>query len=152
LKLPNNQTSLDYLETIHSNGYLQIISKATRIAGDSFSLIDHILCKNYDPTITTGTLVTDISDHFMNLVCLSANHKPNINSKYMRSFSLNNMTNFRNALNNIRWHSVYATDDVNVSFNNFWDTFSSLYDLHFPLIKFKLNRNIHCLNDFMEHI
>jgi hypothetical protein len=151
LKLPNNQTALDYLETIHSNGYLQIISKATRIAGDSFSLIDHILCKNYDPTIITGTLVTDISNHFMNLVCFSANHKPktNTNSKYMRSFSLQNITNFHNALNNIHWHSVYATDEVNLSFNNFWDTFSTLYDLHFPLTKFKLNRNIHRLNDFM---
>jgi hypothetical protein len=151
LKLANNQTSLDYLETIHSNGYLQIISKATRIVGDSFSLIDHNLCKNYDPTLFTGTLATDISDHFMNLVCFSANHKskPNNNSKYMRSFSFQNMTNFRNALNNIRWHSVYATDDVNLSFNNFWDTFSALYDLHFPLTKFTLNRNIHSLNDFM---
>jgi hypothetical protein len=151
LKLPNNQTSLDYLDTIHSNGFLQIISKATRITGESFSLIDHILCKNNDSTTLTGTLVTDISDHFMNFVCLPTNHKTktDTSTKYMRSFSLQNMTNFRNALNNLRWHNVYASDDVNVSFNNFWDTFSTIYDLHFPLTKFKLNRNQHSLNDFM---
>jgi hypothetical protein len=59
------------------------------------------------------------------------------------------MTNFRNALGNLRWNSVYTTDDVNLSFENFWDTFSMLYDLHFPLAKVKPNRNIHSLNDFM---
>jgi hypothetical protein len=116
LKLPNNQTSQDYLETIHSNGFLQVISKATRIAGDSFSLIDHILCNNYSTLTKTGTLITDISDHFMNFICQPTNPKtkPTPNSMYKRSFSIHNMTNFRNALNKLCWNSIYAADDVNL--------------------------------------
>jgi hypothetical protein len=45
LKLTSSKPALEYLEMVHSKGFLQLISKATIIAGDSFSLIDHILCK-----------------------------------------------------------------------------------------------------------
>ncbi len=39
----NHKVGLDYLETIHSNGFLQPI-KATRISDEPYSLTDHILC------------------------------------------------------------------------------------------------------------
>jgi hypothetical protein len=104
LKLTNNQMAADYLETVHNNGFLQLISKATRIAGDSFSLIDHILCNNFNPLHKTGTLLSDISDHFINFICIPStnNLKPPPNQvKYMRSFTLHNLTNFRNDLRNL---------------------------------------------------
>ncbi len=144
LKLTNNQPAMDYLDIIHNNGFLQLISKATHISGDSFSLINHILCKNYSPTLLTSTFVTDISDHFMNFLCISL---PS-NSK---RFSLHNMTNFRNALRNLNWHNVYSSNDVDTSFKNFWDSFSTLYDLNFPLRVVRLNKNIHCINEFMTN-
>ena len=46
-----------------SNGYLQIITKATRIQGNSFSLIDHILTNNTASIELCGTIINDISDH-----------------------------------------------------------------------------------------
>ena len=45
LKLNHSQTIALYLETIYSNGFLQKVGKATRISGQSYSLIDHILTK-----------------------------------------------------------------------------------------------------------
>jgi hypothetical protein len=42
LKLPNSNLATEYLETVHSNGFLQLICKATRINDNSYSLIDHI--------------------------------------------------------------------------------------------------------------
>jgi hypothetical protein len=38
-----------------------------------------------------------------------------------------------------------------MSFDNFWDTFSTLYDLHFPLREIKPNKNFHKQNDFMTN-
>ncbi len=35
LKLSNSKSAQDYLEMTHSNGFLQLISKATQISGDS---------------------------------------------------------------------------------------------------------------------
>jgi hypothetical protein len=154
LKITNYQPAMEYLDTIHNNGFLQLISKATHIAGDSFSLIDHILCKNFTPTLLTSTLITDISDHFMNFLCTSLPSKPKRsvnNIKYSRCLSLHNMTNFRNALSNLNWHSAYSSNDVDISFQHFWDSFSTLYDLYFPLRKVSFNKNIHSINDFMTN-
>ena len=41
LKLPSCNLSQNYLEILHSNGFLQLVRKATRIQGKHFSLIDH---------------------------------------------------------------------------------------------------------------
>jgi hypothetical protein len=38
LKLANSKISTDYLETVHSNGYLQLISKAPEILAILFNL------------------------------------------------------------------------------------------------------------------
>jgi hypothetical protein len=145
---------MEYLDTIHNNGFLQLISKSTHIAGDSFSLIDHILCKNYTPTLLTSTLITDIIDHFMNFLCTSLPSKPKRsanNIKYSRCLSFHNMTNFRNALRNLNWHSVYSSNDVDISFQHFWESFSTLYDLYFLLCKVSFNKNIHSTNNFMTN-
>ena len=54
-----------YLDIVHSNSFLQTINKATRIQGNSYSLIDHILINNVDyAKVNTGVVLTEISDHF----------------------------------------------------------------------------------------
>jgi hypothetical protein len=57
----------NYLNCIFTKGYLQIIQKASRIQNESKSLIDHILSKFGDFEICSGTLVSDVSDHFLPL-------------------------------------------------------------------------------------
>jgi hypothetical protein len=59
------------------------------------------------------------------------------------------MTKFRDQLRNLRWHNVLSSDNVNDALDNFLDPFMTLFDLHFPLKKVKLNRNYDKLNDFM---
>ena len=151
LKLINSNMAQSYLDLIHSNGFLQITRKATRIQNNSFSLIDHILTKNEPNDLSSGTIVSDLSDHFVNFVSLY-NSKPvvcKINVKHERIFSLVNKTKFREALNCISWNNVLMQTDVNIAFDEFWSIFSSLYELHFPLTKIKFNKNIHKINNFM---
>jgi hypothetical protein len=66
-----------------------------------------------------------------------------------RDFSLANMTNFKNDLSSLFWNDVTSINDVDGCFDVFLDNFSTLYDLHFPLTKFKFNKNKHSKNDFM---
>ena len=47
-----------------SNGFLQLITKATGIQGISISLIDHITTNSLSSKNDVGTIVNDISDHF----------------------------------------------------------------------------------------
>ena len=41
------------------------------------------------------------------------------------------------------WNNVLSSDDPQLAYDNFLDTFTSLYDIHIPLISKKFNRNIH---------
>jgi hypothetical protein len=58
----------NYMNTILENGFLQTITKATRMHNDSKSLIDHILSNSRNLHFITGTLVSDISDNFFTFI------------------------------------------------------------------------------------
>jgi hypothetical protein len=68
--LQPSQTTLSYTNSYFSYGFSQIILKATCIQGNSHSLIGHILTNFQTPSLTTGVLIGDISDHFMTLAVL----------------------------------------------------------------------------------
>jgi exonuclease III len=136
LKLPNQNPAKDYLEIVHSSGFLQLISKATRILDGSYSLIDHVLCNNFNSDILTGTLLIDFSDHFMNFLtmpCVHSSADAKISKKPTRIFSLSSLNSFKNDLSALSWNDVISRNDVDASFDAFWENFSTLYDLHFPL-------------------
>ena len=150
LKINHSQSAALYLETIFANGFLQKIGKATRIQGNSFSLIDHILTKTEVNVEISGTIISDISDHFKNFVALPCQKsRVNTDNKPKRNFSQFNLRCFKEALGLCTWNSTLVNNDVNDSYNNFWSDFHTLFELHFPLIKVKFNRNVHKKNNFM---
>ena len=71
LRLRDNQIASSYLDAILTNGFIQIISKATRIQNNKASLIDHILANSNLQKYNAGTIIDDLSDHFMNFLQLS---------------------------------------------------------------------------------
>ena len=127
-----------------SNGFLQTITKATRIHGDSFSLIDHILTNSLTSIKSCGTLLSDISDHFINFIMLPLvipKKKPKNIKK--RIFSKNNIERFKIALDQLSWQNVTHANEVDMAFDIFWNDFKTLFDLHFPEHVVKFNKNIH---------
>ena len=71
-----------------SNGFLQLITKATGIQGISISLIDHIITNSLSSTNDVGTIVNDISDHFINFLFVpitKVQEKPNFTNKRVMS-------------------------------------------------------------------
>jgi exonuclease III len=64
------QDAANYLNCILENGFqnLQIIAKASRMQNDSKTLIDHILSNTRSLDICSGTLISDVSDHFFTFV------------------------------------------------------------------------------------
>jgi hypothetical protein len=149
LALNSNTCVARYFETLYSNGFSNLIGKATRIKNASFSLIDQILAK-VDFKCNSGTLITDFSDHFTNFCYIDTNDsssRPGF--RFVRSFTKSAVDRFKGALQNLNWYDVTECDEVNNAFNLFWEKFYSLYLLHFPLKKVKFNRNIHKINNFM---
>ena len=45
-------------------------------------------------------------------------------------------------LSNINWDSLYCLTVADVPFKSFWDSFITVFELHFPLITKKFNKNI----------
>ncbi len=74
------QSTATYHDTILSNGYLQTITKATRIQNNHFSLIDHILTNSPSTQSQAGILISGISDHLFTFILPdyknSTSHQP----------------------------------------------------------------------------
>jgi len=150
LKLNSNNLCSEYMDVNLSNGFVQLICKATRIQGAHFSLIDHIWTNTNLTHYKTGTIISDISDHFINFIELNK-EKVKLNPKLeaKRKFSHENLTNFKETLSNLNWDEVCSVNDVDRSFDLFWNIFYDFYKTHFPLTKSKFNKNIHKINNYM---
>jgi len=150
LKLSYDNFAELYFNTVLLNGFIQVVGKATRIQGPTFSLIDHIATNYLTSSLTCGVIVSDISDHFFTFTVHDLPLKeqiPEFISK--RNFSLTNLSDFKTALRDTNWQTTLNARDVNESYNCFWNIFSNLYEQHFPLRKVKRNKNFHKINNFM---
>jgi len=151
LKLNENSLSSDYMDTILTNGFIQLVSKATRIQNNKSSLIDHILSNSNLPTYNVGTIIDDLSDHFMNFIQINQCKIRKREEKGGLRCMINdfNINNFRDSLRLTDWTTVLSDNNVNSSFNNFWDIFKALYDTHLPIKRIKFNINKHKKDGYM---
>jgi len=151
LKVLNDQNVSNYLNSTLISGFIQVIHRATRIQGQRFALIDHILTNRTDAKIESGVIISDISDHFPTFVVdrYTDIKKPD-EYLYCRSFTLPNLNNFKQSLSAVNWNTnVINNNNVDLAFDNFWETFQNLYEQHFPYKKIKRNKNFHSANKFM---
>ncbi len=97
-----------YMDTVITNGFIQIISKATRIQNNKSSLIDHILTNTNQCKYNACTIIKDFSDH--NYLQISSSRKANVNSKpsKMRILNETNITALKTALLHTDWQPVYS--------------------------------------------
>jgi hypothetical protein len=143
----------EYIDTLILNGFVQIISKATRIQNNKAALIDHIFTNTNQLNYEVGTIIDDLSDHFMNYLQISLEKivKQNIKQETKRQINDTNTLNLKNALRDTDWSPVRNETDIDMSFNKFWDIFQSSYDEHFPNIHVRFNINKHKINGFMNN-
>ncbi len=152
LNFSNQDPSENLLHSLHSKGFLLTNHKATRMQNGTSTLIDHIFSNNIHSCTETGTIINDISDHFINFIQLPFSKKKNAPpNKPSRKFTTANINRFKDSLKNLRWHDVLSTQDVNNSCDIFWTTLNSLLDIHFPVTTNRFNRNLHKANDFMTN-
>ena len=150
LKLNQSPSATNLIENAMQYGFIQTISKATRIFNDKISLIDQIFTNTKQFSLTSGVIINDISDHFTTFLQPSLPlHPPKQKPILKRDMSRQNMIRFRDDLRNLNWRDVLNCNDVNVSYNLFWQDFKSLYDIHFPLKSVRFNKNLHGINKFM---
>ena len=150
LDLDTNQHANNYFTNMTNSGFLLTNFKASRIQNNSSSLIDHILTNSKSNILTSGSIIEDISDHFITFL------QPNIQkskSKPLkvkhRIYSKANLENFKRDLYLTNWEDVSNSTDVNTCYDKFWSVYSQLHDSNFPLSTGRFNRNFHRISDFM---
>jgi hypothetical protein len=98
----------------------------------------------------SGTIIEDISDHFFTLFQPNMNKTNPPNATITkRIYSKKNLDKLRLNLSECDWEEVISSNDVNTAYNSFLGKLSESMESCIPMVKQKLNRNIHKVNQFM---
>jgi hypothetical protein len=152
LKYGADKSATEYVDLLFSYGLLQLVTNPTRVTSHSASLIDHVITNNVVDSCDTVVLLAKISDHFPIVYFKRVPSKNNGSKTYTgRNFSQNNMALFGEALRHTNWEFVTNSDSAQESYNYFSDTFLALYDIYFPNVTVKFNRNYHPLESWMSN-
>ena len=128
LHAESSRYSQEFLLSLQSFSFIPTIDKPTRVHNRSATLIDNILTNNVDANITSGNIVSDISDHFsQSCVSHTAFKKPKSRKQRRRDFSGFSVNRFNSelldALLNQNFDDQLVVDNA---FSNFYNTLSGL--------------------------
>ena len=130
--------SQSLLDLTQSLSFFPTIDKLTRVYGNSATLIDNIFSNDLDSFQLSGNIVSDVSDHFVQVYFSTSNINsfidPQQNTK-IRDYSNFDENKFINELQNVDWMTIASKNDVNLSFSHFYKKFNALVNKHAPLKK-----------------
>ncbi len=145
----SNQVT-DYIDLLFSFGFIQLILHPTRCTPTSASLIDHILTNSTNSIFDSVILTSKISDHFpliLFLKDLKIKRKP-MSISY-RNFSEESINTFKGAISSVNWNVLNDLDTVQERYDSFSDTFSTFFNISFPLLQKTVNKNNFSHNPWM---
>ncbi len=150
LKYGTIRNVTDDIDLLFSYGFLQLVMRPTRCTDHSATLIDHFISNDRADINETILLTSKISDHFL-VIYISKSHKNKHSPTLIsyRDFSQSNFNCFMDSLNSINWDVLPNFDNTQQSYDYFSETFLSLFNLYFPLLHKKANKNNNPMNPWM---
>ena len=104
LDYESDRHTAHFLDDMYSNSFTSYITLPTRITPRSKTLIDNIFHNNFDESIISGNLITDILDHLAQYIIipkiLQHESKEIIHKRCFKNF---NEDLFEKNLKNINW-------------------------------------------------
>jgi hypothetical protein len=81
----------------------------------------------------------------MNFIQITNNKSPKVNKKANAKRLINeaNINALKTALHNTDWQPLYSDNNVDSSFNTFWDIFNAHFTEHCPIMRVRFNKNKH---------
>ena len=136
LHAETSRYAYDFLLSLQSFSFIPTIDKPTRVFNNSAILIDNILTNKVDVKITSGNIISDISDHYSQF-CVFHTSLENSKSrgKRIRDFSGFSEDTFNSELYNVLSNQINHGDsfDVDKAFSHFYDSLNVLGNKHAPL-------------------
>jgi hypothetical protein len=138
---------------IFSFGFLQQIMKTTHMQNQSKTLIDYVLSNSCCNAIVSGTIISNLSDHFFTFTRpVLSTPKNTEKTTFVCSFSSRNFNNFKAALGGTDWSRVSEATNVNDAYDIFWKSYTDLFEVNFPKMRTRFNQNIHKHSLFMTAV
>ena len=109
----------------------------TRISNNSCTLIDNIYISTYRHEFSVHTLINGLSDHDANILISVPRHVFSFTGKINNS----SISKFTFMLSYENWEDVSLEKNVNITFNNFLNTFLRIFYSSFPVNKSQYSYN-----------
>ena len=138
-KFDLNNNINDYLNTVLQNSFVL----PTRVTDHTCTLIDQIyyFSRNAKTNVASGSLLTDMSDHFANFIILHSNIQSEENETPMvRIFSEKAKHTYQNLLSEISWDEELSNKNVNEAIQVFSKKLQIAYNKSFPLKRLSRKR------------
>ena len=124
------------LISLHSFNLTPIIDKPTRVHHNSYSLIDNLFASNLEDTITSGNIISDLTDHFSQFCILNSSNDlliSKVKKILLRDFSNYSKAKFLNELSQLDpIGAVSGLNDVNKSLSVFYNKLNKPLNKHAP--------------------
>lgn len=152
LKYKENKVASDYLDMLISCSYIPMITLPTRVTQTTATLIDHIFKKQSESSCIAGTLLNDISDHYINFLFLSCKkiQRKQPSSITYRPFTAHNIQNLNEALCNHNWNNVHNIHNPCNAYDEFFKTYTTYLNYHIPIKTVKFRHYKHKKESWMS--
>ncbi len=136
----------DLIDTASNHGFVQIISRPTRVTDHSATLIDHVYTNKINSVVSSCVVTLDLSDHLATCVTVSLdstydraqynlpNRRDNSEQLEYRLYNEANNEKFKSFIEAEDWDALLTDDtDAESQYNKFIDIYSKHYDAAYPL-------------------
>ena len=142
IKYDHDSHGQELVEITASHGFLQVISRPTRVTDHSATLIDHIYINSTNSVVSSNVITLDITDHLGTNVIISlnknfdrtvrpANRMADSNTCNYRVFNSANDENFKNLIQGETWE-MGDNLDAEEKYDKFCDIYTKHYESAYP--------------------
>ena len=151
IKYDTNVNCQNLIDNAHSHGFVQIISRPTRITENCHTLIDHVYSNNVYSSLSCNILTLDISDHLATHTRITLGSStsesrrctkiPKQEKNECRLFNEANNAFFKQLINDETW-TDHITDDMDAqeAYDKLDDIYMTHYNTAYPLISKRIRR------------
>ena len=153
LKHENFEAAQNLIEVASKYGFMQLVSRPTRITENSCTLIDHVYCNDIHNTLSCNILTVGISDHLATLMTVSLGNarfgnersvvmNPLVEDeqKAFRIFNEANNLKFNELIEEEKWEAIFDVQDANAQYNKFCEIYTKNYETAYPLKRNRIRR------------
>ena len=143
IKHENDTEYQNLINNAHNNGFVQLVSRPTRITERTHTLIDHVYANNIESVLSCNVLTLDTSDHLATNTKISLGSSSTItrrniansktNKSDIRMFNEANNHTFQQLIDNENWADITETMDSQTSYDKFEEIYLKHYDTAYPL-------------------